>query len=328
MRLSKTASIVAALALGVTGALTFSQSTADAASVVTVTAPRYARLYTSTGQLVQNRALAYNIPWKVGKIIQIDGEPYYQVATNEYLKASDGSLNYNANQVLHGIVVGNASIYNDQTHSIESRILPNGSEWTIGKTVRNSNGDIYAQVSSHEYINANQVLFDAPPQNTIEISDFGQIDPNANQNNNTNTDSSVPSTQAVQQAFLTSINNERASRGIAPLTMDNSLNQTAMTRAQEIDSVFAHVRPNGSPCWSAFPGGSNNMEENIAASSTYLFGNSATKFADNIMKSFRAENFTPSHYTNVMSTDVTKVGIGVYYDANKQWMYVAEDFAS
>lgn len=244
MKISRSASIIAALAIGITGALTLSQKSVDAATVVTVTSPNYARLYTSTGELVQNRALAYNTPWLVGKTINLDSGSYYQVATNEYIRTTDGVLSYT-------------------------------------------------------------------PTNT-----------------GTNANSSVPSNEAVQQAFLVSINNERASKGIAPLTMDAALNNTAAIRAHEISQMFAHIRPNGTIYASAFPAGSSNEEENIAASTTYRFNNSATQFASNIMDSFRAESGPFTHYTNIMSTDVTKIGLGVYYDSASHWMYVAEDMAN
>jgi len=103
------------------------------------------------------------------------------------------------------------------------------------------------------------------------------------------------------------------------------MNQTAATRAQEISQSFSHTRPNGQSCFSAFPDQISDFEENIYMSSNSRFGGSPAKLASNIMDSFRAENFTPSHYTNVLSTDVTTVGIGVYSTSNGT-TYVSEDF--
>lgn len=47
------------------------------------------RLYTSTGQLVGNRALAANTPWFSDKSAVINGQKMYRVATNEWVSAND-----------------------------------------------------------------------------------------------------------------------------------------------------------------------------------------------------------------------------------------------
>jgi uncharacterized protein YkwD len=105
------------------------------------------------------------------------------------------------------------------------------------------------------------------------------------------------------------------------------MNQTAMTRAKEIATSFSHTRPDGSSTWSAFPSGTKgSSEENIYMGSASIYGGSATTLASDIMDSFRAENYTPSHYTNVMSSDVSLLGVGVYYNPTNQALYVSEDF--
>lgn len=354
MRISKSASIIAALTLGITGALALTENSADAATVATVTAPGYARLYTRDGNLVRNRALQSNTPWLVGKIVQINGTTFYQVATNEYLSSNDSALNGSnlATSTLKAkVVLGRSQLYNDQTNSVEgSHTLGNGTEWKVGRVIVNKNNQVFVQVSPHEFADGSLMLFNQKPTNVEYISSFGlavannasseqqsslgqgtwtdtnsNAGSNSNSNSNTtaNNNSASVSVAAAQQAILTSINNERATKGIAPLTMDASMNQAAMTRASEISQSFSHTRPNGTPCFTAFPSYSA-AEENIYMSSNSMYGGSATKLADNIMDSFRAENFTPSHYTNVMSTDVTKIGIGVYTVNGNT--YVAQDF--
>lgn len=363
MRISKSASIIAALALGVTGALALTQTQADAATVSKVTKAPYARLYTLNGTLVKNRALAYNTPWYVSKTVTINGSTYYKVASTEYLNANDATVSGNNNSVtvdngLRGkVVLGASQLYNDQTNSIEgSHVLPNGSEWKIGKIIVNQNHQVFVQVSPHEYADGSLMLFNknANPYTHYD-ADFGlvvannasqaqqnslgkgtwtdtNIPVNNTNNNNTNTNTNVsnnsnsssnPNVAAAQQAILKSINDERASKGIAPLSTSSEMNQTAATRAQEISQSFSHTRPNGQDCFTAFPR-MGTVEENIAWTSNSIFGGNPTKLASNIMDRFRAENFTPSHYTNVMSADVTTIGIGVYSVNGKT--YVAEDF--
>lgn len=369
MRISKSASIIAALALGVTGALALTQTEADAATVANVTKAPYARLYNINGDLVKNRALAYNTPWFVSKTVTIKGSTYYKVATSEYLSANDATISGNNNQVTvdNGlrakVVLGNSQLYNDQSNSIEgSHVLPYGSTWKVSQIIVNKYQQSFVQVSAHEYADGSLMLFNKnvtpythydanfglavannasqAQQNSLGNGTWTDTNLPVNNNNtnnstnnnnsnttNTNThvsnNNSNPDVAAAQQAILKSINDERASKGIAPLSMSSEMNQTAATRAKEISQSFSHTRPNGQSCFTAFPR-MGTVEENIYMSSNGLFGGNPTKLASNIMDSFRAENFTPSHYTNVMSTDVTTIGIGVYSVNGNT--YVAQDF--
>lgn len=48
-----------------------------------------ARLYTASGNLVQNRSLAKNTAWVTDKSATINGQTMYRVATNEWVRAAD-----------------------------------------------------------------------------------------------------------------------------------------------------------------------------------------------------------------------------------------------
>ena len=57
--------------------------------VVTTHADKYTPLYTAKGAEVTNRTLSNNTSWKVDSVTYINGDKYYRVATNEFVKASD-----------------------------------------------------------------------------------------------------------------------------------------------------------------------------------------------------------------------------------------------
>lgn len=78
----------ATLAIVATGVFVSSQHNVEAAMVADVN-NSVARLYTVDGNLVANRALSPKSSWLVGRIFTHNNETFYQVATNEYLKAND-----------------------------------------------------------------------------------------------------------------------------------------------------------------------------------------------------------------------------------------------
>jgi len=340
-----TKTTVLGLAAITLSALSVGTLNAQAATVATVTSPVSARLYTREAKLITNRALAPNTPWRVGDIISVYGEKYYQVATNEFLKAADSQLSGDAvaKYPIAKIVNGDTPIYYTVTKGDfpSARSLPLGSSWRVTSAVRDDSGQVFYEVGTNQWISATNVLLDRNTTYTninkfdghVGIGDTSnhQTTNNNNTNNNNsqnnNTSSKAPTVNAVQAAFLASINNERSTKGLSPLTLDSALTNTAMTRATEISTKFSHERPDGTMCYTAFPNESySTEEENIAESSNSLFKNSATGFASNVMNEFRAETGTFTHYTNVMSPDVTKVGLGYYYDPATDSSYVAQDF--
>jgi len=196
MNFSKTASLIAALTMATTGALTLSQQQADASTIATVTTPSIARLYTNNGSMVGNRALAHNTAWLVGKIININGETFYQVSTNEYLKASDSNLTGDKAQSssktqLIGTVTGptgDTQQIDDRTNDFsDNGSLHHGTKWVIGKYIVNRLGKRYVQVSKHDYVDASLMSFNQPLPEPISVPNFyyyPQMEPGYNANNN------------------------------------------------------------------------------------------------------------------------------------------------
>ncbi|WP_334330532.1 CAP domain-containing protein [Companilactobacillus sp. HBUAS59699] len=379
---SKSAAIVAALAMATTGVLAVSnnETTADAATVATVHSGVTARLYTKTGQLITNRALAPSTPWLVGKIAQINGQTMYQVSTNEYLKASDSDLSGQqqqaSNKRVAKAIYGTVSLYRDDTNSMANRSLAKGSAWQVGKFIRNKNNQEFIQVSTHEYADAAMFSYNVRMTNPTYIADFGTntdftvikvgngdiagststntttTTPSQNQNNNTgsttvttpststNTGSNsssngsvaYPSTSAVESAVLSSINAERASKGLSPLTVDPTLASIAKTRANEITTNFSHTDANGTELYKKYLHAQTSYLSQGENISDDHWGGSETRtpeqLAGKIMDSFRAEGTDASwnHYKAVINPNATKIGIGVTIGSDGL-IYTAEDFA-
>ena len=91
------------------------------------------------------------------------------------------------------------------------------------------------------------------------------------------------------------VNDEREKEGVAPLSMDESLLDSAMARAAEIRVKFSHERPNGETCFSI----NNKMfGENIA------YGQSSPS---EVMKSWMNSK---GHRENIMNSSYKSIGVG------------------
>lgn len=104
------------------------------------------------------------------------------------------------------------------------------------------------------------------------------------------------------QRVLELVNAERAAAGLAPLTWSQGAANAAMIRAQESRSVFDHVRPNGSSCFTALDDcGVSFMTagENLAA------GQMTPEAA---VASWMS---SPGHRENILDPNFTQLGVGL-----------------
>ena len=102
-----------------------------------------------------------------------------------------------------------------------------------------------------------------------------------------------------------------------PLVYDCELEKIAMQRAAEIALRYAHERPNGTSCFSAYPAGLAGAKgENIAAS----YGCSAER----VFQGWREDDKTyegQGHRRNMLSTKYNRIGIAhVVYNGWDYWV--------
>ena len=145
-----------------------------------------AQVYDENGKQVLGRALPNKSAWKTieKRTYYKDGQVFYQVSTNEYVKAQDvtftensSSSNSNSNDQLSGKVnvtkypskvinilndgyaAGVYAINEDGQgmHQVIGRFLPSGSAW-INQGTAEVNGNLFYQVSTNEWVSANSVV--------------------------------------------------------------------------------------------------------------------------------------------------------------------------
>ena len=108
------------------------------------------------------------------------------------------------------------------------------------------------------------------------------------------------------------VNEERAKDDVAPVTLNETLTDAAMLRAEEITEQFSHTRPDNTSCFTVLKDyniGYYACAENIAA------GNST---ADATMNQWVNSS---GHYNNLMNATYTEIGVGVVYAPDSEYGY-------
>jgi uncharacterized protein YkwD len=144
----------------------------------------------------------------------------------------------------------------------------------------------------------------------------------------TNNTATVPAAAVAQaQDWLNRIveltNQERAKRGLAPLTIDAALNNSAQAHSQDMadHDYFSHTGQNGSTAGQRITAGGFAplwaYGENIAA---------GQPSADEVMQAWMN---SAEHRDNILSPDYTHIGVGFAYNANTTYhWYWTQHFAS
>ena len=120
---------------------------------------------------------------------------------------------------------------------------------------------------------------------------------------------SKPTEETAINDIVKYCNAERKSAGLAELTLDEELSNAALVRAGEIisDGNFAHVRPDGSGCFTVIRTAYTHAGENLA------------KGEPDGRKIVEAWMNSEAHRKNVLTPEFTRIGLaytevdGVYY---------------
>ena len=253
--------------------------------VVTVTKSPYAMVYDSTGKEVHSRALAFNSDWRSDKTITVNGNLYYQVSTDEWLRSEDVKANWDPatgqlkqeNSQQQQKLVGKINstvvdIYYDNGSNIgrDNGRFKVGSAWSVGKVLKNMQGKYFYQVSNNEYISSDDMELNGQPQDVVYYPAFGYVpdkpnngsgDSNTNKPANPNTNNSSNNINihhepesVYQQSLINAVNARRRALGLPDLVVNSKLMQAAEIRTSE--QYDAHQRdtipwrPDGSSWWS------------------------------------------------------------------------------
>lgn len=132
----------------------------------------------SQGQAVSGVMLPAGSTWNVGPTVTINGASYIQIATDEYVAASNLNIaspqttqtqtTQPQQQVVGTVVNGPADVYDTSMDSFSGRQLQEGSQWKVGQMVQNKYGHTFYQVSTNEWTqSSNMQLNQADAQNNV-----------------------------------------------------------------------------------------------------------------------------------------------------------------
>lgn len=127
-----------------------------------------------------------------------------------------------------------------------------------------------------------------------------------NQGNNGNQGENIEQTSYAKQV-LSLVNVEREKNGLAPLAWNEQVAQSAMVRANEIQTSFSHTRPNGSDFSTALKENGVNYRsagENIAW---------GQKTPEEVVTAWLNSE---GHRANIMNKNFTNLGVGYVKNAN------------
>lgn len=153
------------------------------------TAKWNAAVVNSQGQAITGVTLPAQSNWKLGASLTINGKLYYQVATNEFVAASDLNIgqtqttqaatttqttqnqnvqNQTQDQQLVGRVVnGPADLYDTSMDAFSSRQLAEGTDWKVGNMVQNKYGYTFYQVSTNEWAQSSNMKLNQDASNQV-----------------------------------------------------------------------------------------------------------------------------------------------------------------
>ncbi|MBE5938044.1 MAG: hypothetical protein E7265_08445 [Lachnospiraceae bacterium] len=149
-----------------------------------------------------------------------------------------------------------------------------------------------------------------------DVNDSGNGTQNGTQNGNNQTDNTIINLTVKGQEnydyayqVLEIVNETRTQLGLNALTMDKSLLETAMQRAAEISVYFSHTRPNDEECFSLF-------RESYACGENIAMGQMTP---ESVMEDWIE---SPGHYSNIIDSDFTSIGIGCFMDLDGMYHWV------
>lgn len=142
------------------------------------------------------------------------------------------------------------------------------------------------------------------PETEVPETEVPEVEVPGTEVPGTGEESNEEDTLAEQVVKL--VNEERAKRGLSPLTIEKSIESAALVRAKETEVSFSHTRPDGSSFSSAL------KEQGVSykgAGENIAWGQ---KSPEAVMQAWMNSD---GHRANILNAKFTKIGVGYYQNS-------------
>ncbi|WP_334351697.1 SLAP domain-containing protein [Companilactobacillus sp. HBUAS56257] len=146
--------ITSALVLLAPTVLSLTSQNSQAATKLVGRTNTLTHLVDENGKALENLSLAANTDWQLGQIKNVDGNTYYEVATNEYALSTNMTVKETGSTTTPAVKTGTlsyaAKVVDPDGNPIGT-VLPAGSSWKLGST-KTIDGNNYYEVGTNEYV--------------------------------------------------------------------------------------------------------------------------------------------------------------------------------
>lgn len=326
---SLSAAALLALALGGTAHVQKANAASYNYPVATATQKPNSQLYDSRGKATA-QVVPANTDWRVSDIQTINGQKMYKIAPNTWLPSSESYNNFAPTSYNYHVVraiapkTKYAALYDNNFKVIPERVVPNFSDWKVGKT-QVVNGKTFYKIDDHEWISSDDGVANFSVNgNNNSSSNTTSNSSNTNHLNSSNTSNSGQNYSfdalATQQAMIKELNRLRTMNGLNTLQENPELSNFSMARAQRLanagqldnhEGAYGNVNPND---------GLN--EENIGVQP---IESTPEKNAIDATSGFFHDYGVPGagHRQNMLDPFITQIGMGVAND-DKGNIYIVQ----
>lgn len=240
---------------------------------------------------------------------KIHGTKYLYIGSHHYIRLANVQ-NTKSNYLFTAKITDNGL---GETYKAPNQ-SPTGEYIGVGRSVKvyaqeKVNGKTWYKIGVNKWI----------PATDSDKFDTGEISSKNNQKADTQKDNLLTSNKQkysniinsnfaneTEQAFVTQLNELRQLKGLSPLSIDNTLQSYAVTRANEANTKFDHIRPDGS----------RTQYAEVLAGGTVNDTSTPEQEASQQLRSFIYHDAGSNwgHRDSLLSSQYTKIGVGFAFD--------------
>lgn len=226
---------------------------------------------------------------------------------------SNFGLSKNLNDINKVFDISKQEFYKKKDDYLNSEIIQT-SEIEINESYDNIDQDNTTEYSNNPETQNDITINYDNLENQNNISEYDNHSISNNDTINESPENQIYDTahyydQNTAYQVLELINQARTENGLNPLLWNESLEESAKTRAKEIVNTFDHTRPDGQSFVTTISTNYSTAGENIAA---------GQPSAQDVVTSWLNSK---GHRENILNPKFNQIGVALYFDSNSEYLY-------